>query len=82
MFIVIGQILIVTYGGKAVRTRPLNITQHILCGLIASLSLVEGYLIKFVPFYIEEEIREKKSYLFSRSRRATRALQTRRIRNE
>ena len=80
ILIIVGHLLIVAFGGRAVRTRPLNLTQHLLCVLIASLTLIQAYLIKFLPFYIEEEIREKKSYLFSRTRKkVSRTLPTRKV---
>jgi hypothetical protein len=55
-FIVFGQIVLVTFGGRAVRTQPLSIFQHICCGLIASLSLGVGYLVKKIPIDMSEKI--------------------------
>jgi hypothetical protein len=55
-FIVFGQILLVTFGGRAVRTQPLSLFQHFCCGLIASLSLVVGYLVKLIPYDLSEKI--------------------------
>ena len=48
--IVIGQLLMVTFGGRPIRTHPLSIMQHIYCILIASLCLPFGILIKYLPF--------------------------------
>ena len=55
---VLGQILIVTFGGRAMRTHALTIWQHLECGLISSLTLLVGYGVKFFPFASEEDIVE------------------------
>ena len=55
-FIVLGQVVLVTFGGRAVRTQPLSIFQHICCALIASLSLGVGYLVKLIPIDMSEKI--------------------------
>ena len=55
-FIVLGQIILVTFGGRAVRTQPLSIFQHFVCALIASLSLAVGYCVKMIPFDMTEKI--------------------------
>ena len=59
-FIIFGQIMLVTFGGRAVRTQPLSILQHIGCGVIASLSLGVGYLVKLIPFDMSEKIKKSK----------------------
>jgi Ca2+ transporting ATPase len=51
--IIIGQVLMVQLGGKAVRTKPLSLYQHLVCMGIASLTLVVSLIVKFLP--IEEE---------------------------
>lgn len=66
LVILFGQIIIVTIGGRAVRTHPLSIIQHLYCLLIASLTLVFGFLVKLLPLnlkevkYAEEEDEESK----------------------
>ena len=55
-FIVLGQIILVTFGGRAVRTQPLSILQHFACAIIASLSLGVGYCVKLIPFDMTEKI--------------------------
>ena len=55
-FIVFGQIILVTFGGRAVRTQPLSILQHFACALIASLSLGIGHIVKLIPFDMSEKI--------------------------
>ena len=55
-FIVFGQIVLVTFGGRAVRTQPLSIFQHLCCALISSLSLGVGYLVKLIPIDMSEKI--------------------------
>jgi hypothetical protein len=59
-FIVFGQIILVTFGGRAVRTQPLTILQHIACAIIASLSLGVGYCVKLIPFDMAEKIVKSK----------------------
>ena len=59
-FIVIGQIILVTFGGRAVRTQPLSFLQHLYCILIASLSLVVGFLVKLIPIDMSEKVLETK----------------------
>ena len=55
-FIVFGQIVLVTFGGRAVRTQPLSIFQHLCCMIIASMSLGVGYLVKLIPIDMSEKI--------------------------
>lgn len=55
LFIVLGQIFMVQFGGRALRTRPLTIVQHIFCLLISSLSLVVCFLVKQVQFFTDGE---------------------------
>jgi magnesium-transporting ATPase (P-type) len=55
--IVLGQILMVTFGGRALRVHALSFGQHLGCILIGSLSLIVGYLIKQLPF-LEEDVKE------------------------
>jgi P-type Ca2+ transporter type 2B len=52
---VIGQVVIVTIGGRAMRTHPLTLWQHLACGLIASLSLVIGFLAKLLPYEEDDD---------------------------
>ena len=53
--IVAGQIVMVTFGGRALRTHPLTLNQHLWCLLIASLSLVVGLLVKLLPIGLDDE---------------------------
>lgn len=46
---IIVQMLIVEYGGYAMKVSPLSLHEHIVCILIASTILVVQYLIKMVP---------------------------------
>ena len=59
-FIVFGQIVLVTFGGRAVRTQPLSIFQHLCCMIIASMSLGVGYLVKLIPIDMSEKIVKSK----------------------
>ena len=43
--IIVGQIILVTFGGRAVRTHALSLKQHMDCLLISSLTLVWGFII-------------------------------------
>ena len=52
--IIIGQMLLVTFGGRAVRTHPLSLHQHCMCLLISSLTLVWGFFIKTLPIDVSE----------------------------
>ena len=55
-FILFGQIVIVTFGGRAVRVQPLTITQHCQCLGIASLTLICGFIVKLLPIDTTEPI--------------------------
>lgn len=46
---VVVQVLLVQYGGEAVRCTPLTFQQHMICVSIGFLSLIFGYLAKLVP---------------------------------
>jgi Ca2+ transporting ATPase len=46
---VVVQIVLVQFGGEAVRCTPLTVEQHLLCIGIGFFSLVFGYLAKLIP---------------------------------
>ena len=48
LFIIVGQIAIVTFGGRAVRVKRLSIVQHCQCIIIASMSLVFGIIVRSI----------------------------------
>ncbi len=52
--IIVGQIILVTFGGRAVRTQPLSLRQHGYCLLISSLTLVWGLFAKMLPIDVYE----------------------------
>ena len=54
LFIVVGQIVIVTFGGRAVRVKRLSIVQHCQCIVIASMSLVFGVVVRGVSYCMSE----------------------------
>lgn len=56
--ICIGQIFMVQVGGRALRTQPLTIKQHLACMGIGAISLILGFIVKCLPFELEED--EKK----------------------
>jgi len=59
-----GQILMVTFGGRALRTHSLTIFQHFCCIIIGSLTLVVGLIAKSLSStFIEEEEEEIKGSL-------------------
>lgn len=62
IIIVLGQVLMVTFGGRALRTHPLTLNQHLVCAIIASLSLVVGVLIKLLPFGADTDEESKFGY--------------------
>jgi len=55
VFIVVGQIVMVTFGGRALRTQPLTLMQHVVCILIGATSLLISFVIKLLPFDVEDE---------------------------
>lgn len=84
-FIAIMQIIMVTYGGRALRTHPLTLNQHLACILIASCSLVISLIVKMIPFDVDEEKSRRDgtkvsvgmlSRVKSKTRSLTRALPT------
>ena len=52
LFIIVGQIAIVTFGGRAVRVKRLSIVQHCQCIIIASFSLVFGIIVRSICSFI------------------------------
>ena len=56
--IIVGQIILVTFGGRAVRTHALSVTQHCHCLLIASMTLVWGLFVKLLPIDVSEKVDE------------------------
>jgi len=58
---VIVQILLVEYGGEAVKCSPLSVSQHLLCIFIGSFSLLVSFIVKLLPlsmfsfFSVKEE---------------------------
>ena len=54
MFIIIGQIAIVTFGGRAVRVKRLSIVQHCQCIIIASMSLLFGVIVRSICSCMKE----------------------------
>ena len=53
--IIVGQIILVTFGGRAVRTHPLSLRQHGYCLFISGLTLVWGFFVKLLPIDVTEE---------------------------
>ena len=51
--IIVGQVILVTFGGRVVRTHSLNLQQHGLCLLISSMTLVWGAFMKLLPINID-----------------------------
>ena len=56
--IVVGQIILVTFGGRAVRTHALSLSQHCQCILISSMTLVWGFFAKLLPIDVSEKVIE------------------------
>ena len=57
--ILVGQIILVTFGGRAVRTHPLSIRQHCECLLISALTLVWGLFVKLLPIDVSEKVEQE-----------------------
>ena len=57
--IIVGQVILVTFGGRAVRTHALNVQQHGLCLLISSMTLVLGAFVKLLPIDVSEKVEEE-----------------------
>ena len=55
LFIIIGQVILVTFGGRAVRTKRLSLYQHFICILIASLTLVVGFFTKKIMWNFDND---------------------------
>jgi len=49
VLVTIIQIAMVEYGGKAIKTYPLNTNENIICISIAASELVWGFILKFLP---------------------------------
>jgi len=46
IIIVLGQFFIVAYGGRALMLVPLTFSQHLMCIIIGSTSLLSGFAVK------------------------------------
>ena len=55
-FIMVGQIGMVTFGGRALRVHALSVNQHLQCIGIASLTLVCGFIVKLLPIDTTEPV--------------------------
>ena len=56
--ILVGQVILVTFGGRAVRTHALSVTQHCHCLLIASMTIVWGFFVKLLPIDVSEKVED------------------------
>jgi hypothetical protein len=50
--------ILVTFGGRAVRTHPLSLQQHSYCLGISAMTLVWGFIVKLLPIDVTEETTE------------------------
>jgi len=46
---IVVQVALMQYGGSAVKTSYLTLDQHLWCAGIGALSLIVGYVVKFLP---------------------------------
>ena len=53
--ILVSQVLIIHYGGRITRTRPLRFSTHVACFLISSLTLLTLPICKYLPIYKEQD---------------------------
>lgn len=79
--IILGQILMVTFGGRALRTHPLTLSQHGGCILIASIGLLVGVLIKLLPIGLEEEYEGAPTFSLSKSIRGRSSINRSRVKS-
>ena len=63
LIIVLGQVFLIQFGGRAVRTQPLTLNQHLGCILIGLISLVLGFVIKKLPFDFEDSDEQTRTKL-------------------
>ncbi len=54
-FIILGQVLMVQIGGRALRTHPLTAYQHLICLIIASSSIFLSFIVKLLPYGEEDD---------------------------
>ena len=57
--ILFGQVILTTFGGRAVRTHPLSVRQHCECLLISALTLVWGLFVKLLPIDVSEKVEQE-----------------------
>ena len=74
--IIAGQLTMVTFGGRALRTHPLTVNQHLGCLGIAALSLPVGLLIKLLPIGIDEHVEGVSGFSISKSMRGRKSAPT------
>ena len=79
--IVGGQIAMVTFGGRALRTHALSLNQHLGCMLIASMGLLVGVLIKLLPIGMDEQDEGVPGFSISKSIRGKKSVESSRVRS-
>eukprot|EP00340_Litonotus_pictus_P000633 CAMPEP_0170521718 /NCGR_PEP_ID=MMETSP0209-20121228/7085_1 /TAXON_ID=665100 ORGANISM="Litonotus pictus, Strain P1" /NCGR_SAMPLE_ID=MMETSP0209 /ASSEMBLY_ACC=CAM_ASM_000301 /LENGTH=1049 /DNA_ID=CAMNT_0010808745 /DNA_START=1 /DNA_END=3150 /DNA_ORIENTATION=- len=79
--IIVGQIAMVQFGGRALRTHALSLNQHLGCLAIASLSLVIGLLVKLLPIGIDEHTEGPPGFSISKSIRGRKSVDSSRVRS-
>ena len=60
MFTVVIQLLIVNFGGKTLKSSKLTMSEHLVCILIGTSSLVFGFVFKVVFTLIDSRCVDKK----------------------
>ena len=53
--IIVGQMLIVNFGGRALRVQQLTVKQHLQCLGFGATTLIVGFLVKLLPFDFRED---------------------------
>ena len=65
--IIFGQVIMVSFGGRAVRTHYLSFEQHVWCMIVACLSIPLSFAVKFIPFDDDETEKTEITYQTNKS---------------
>lgn len=79
--IIAGQVTMVTFGGRALRTHPLTLNQHLGCAGIASLSLVIGFIVKLLPIGYDDTEPAAPGFSVAKSIRGRKSLEGSRVKS-
>lgn len=63
------QILLVQYGGEAIKCSPLTVQQHLICIVIGSISLLVSFIVKLLPLSLFSFVRVNEEPLATEEQR-------------